>query len=74
MSNIKRVTIVLSKSMTESMKAAIERGAFVAANDDFHRAARLWCAVAERRSPAIEAPSIAGDEPTDPSRALQYSR
>ena len=69
MSNIKRVTIVLSDPMVERIREALAAGAFTASHDTIHRAARRWSAAHER--PAIEAPSIAADQSAAP--ALHHS-
>jgi len=63
MSNIERVTIVLSSPMIDRIRAALAAGAFSTPRETIHRAARQWCAAPERRRPIIDAPSIAGDAP-----------
>ena len=69
MSNIKRVTIVLSDPMVDRIREALAAGAFTASHDTIHRGARRWSAAHER--PAIEAPSIAADQAGSP--ALHHS-
>jgi len=69
MSNIKRVTIVLSDPMVDRIREALAAGAFTASQETIHRAARRWSAARER--PAIEAPSIAADQAG--SSALHHS-
>jgi hypothetical protein len=73
MSKIKRVTIALSNPMTESVRAALETGAFSTTHETIHRAARQWSAAPERHPPVIEAPGIAGDAPAG-SRTFHYSK
>ena len=77
MSNIDRVTIVLSDPMKNCVTAAIACGAFVTSNAAFRRAALMWGAAPERRPPAIEAPGIADDERgghIQDSQVLHHSR
>ena len=71
MSNIKRVTIVLSDPMAERLREALAAGAFTATHETIHRAARLWSTAPER--PSIEAPSIAVDQAAAVS-AFHHSR
>jgi hypothetical protein len=73
MSNIKRVTIVISEPMMDSVRTAVERGAFITTNDAFRGAAQMWCVAPERRPHTIDAPSIASDV-VDCSPALQQLR
>jgi Arc/MetJ-type ribon-helix-helix transcriptional regulator len=69
MSNIKRVTIVLSDPMVDRIHEALAAGAFTTTHETIHRAARRWSTAPER--PAIEAPSIAADQAASP--ALHHS-
>jgi Arc/MetJ-type ribon-helix-helix transcriptional regulator len=65
MSNIKRVTIVLSDPMVDRIREALAAGAFTISHETIQRAARRWSAARER--PAIEAPSIAADQSAAPA-------
>jgi hypothetical protein len=69
MSNIKRVTIVLSDPMVDRIREALAAGVFTVTHETIQRAARRWSAAPGR--PAIQAPSIAADQAGSP--ALHHS-
>jgi hypothetical protein len=73
MSNITRVTIVLSNSMVDCVRQALAAGAFTATHEAIHCAARRWSAAPQRHPPGVAAPSIAADQAIAP-QAVHHTR
>jgi hypothetical protein len=74
MTNIERVTIVLSNPLMKSVTTAIERGAFVTSTAAVRRAAQLWSVAPARHGPTVAAPGIADDDEPDGPHAFTYLR